>query len=243
MVYFPKAELSCGRERHIMRMGSNTLSRDRIEVTADGVSICLNFSGNQPIKSFRNSMGYSYFVPGLPCYHSVVNTAHLVSGVVQVRDSRYELDHELGYLEKNWGSSFPDRYFWLHAVDRTDSQVSILFSQAEIQWLGRRFIRHVGHIRLYGWLIDIRDLIDLRIEIFNPDAGGLILRLMSRSIQLEIRITQGRRILFKGPRDGQLSRDIPHYADAMMDMSLGMGQTTRSLSLVGNYEYMRSDGL
>lgn len=238
MLCFPEAELSCDRARHIMWMGSNTLSTDRIEVHSEDILIRMNLTGNHPVQSYKNSMGYTYFVPGLPCYHSVVNTSHLVSGVVQHRGKEYALDDEMGYLEKNWGSSFPDRYFWLHALDPGDSEVGILFSQAEIRWLGRRFVRHVGHVRFDGKLIDFRDLANVRIEIFSPAPDMLMIRMNSKTLKVEIAISQGKRVLFKGPRNGQLSRDIPHHTDAIMHLTLSMRGIIRCFDLVGNYENM-----
>ncbi len=82
-------------------------------------------------------MGYSYYIPTLPCYHSVLNKSHLISGEIQYPDNNYLLDNALGYMEKNWGTSFPDNYFWMHAVDPTNPSISLLFSQAEIKWLGK----------------------------------------------------------------------------------------------------------
>jgi hypothetical protein len=236
ILYFPKSEISCDPNRHIIRMGNNMLTTELIRINSSNLNIHLNLSNNQPIQTFKNSMGYTYFIPNLPCYHSVMNSSHVVAGKIFYNDVRYTLDNEIGYLEKNWGTSFPETYFWLHAVDPTDRQVSLLFSRAEIKWLGQKFIKHIGHFHFDGKEIDLRDLKHFSYSSFMPSPENQILRITSKAISLEISILYRKKVKFKGPKEGQLSRDIYHYTDALINVCLIQNQKTRLFQLIGNFE-------
>ena len=238
IVYFAKDEISCDPRHHIVRMGKNTLSTNNIEIRTANMDIRLNLINNHPIRTFKNTMGYNYYVPSLPCYHSVLNTRHRVTGEIQYEKVEYTLHSETGYLEKNWGRSFPERYFWMHAVDPMDAEVSLLFSQAEIKWLGRKFIKHVGHLHFEENKIDLRALQNCSISMAPLRKDHLSIYMRSKTLQLEIDIAIGQGVLFKGPNQGSLSKDILHHTDALIDVRLSWQDKKRQFRLVGNIEHI-----
>jgi tocopherol cyclase len=236
LMHFPKDEVFCDSAQHLVHIGKHILSSKQIVINTEEMGINLSLMDNEPIQTFSNSMGYNYVIPNLPCYHSVLNKAHAVSGEISNKHTHYSLVNEMGYLEKNWGTSFPEKYIWLHAVDPKDSEVSLLFSQAEIVWFGRKFTRHVGHLHYDGKVLDLRKLKKCVVSISTISSQNQLIRISSTSIQLELSIALDQKILFKGPQDGILSREIVHHTDAVMDVSLSFGSQTRLFSLVGNYE-------
>ncbi len=236
LVCFPKDQVVLDRQQHIVRMGDNVLSTNTIDINLHELSINLQLMNNQRIDTLNNSMGYAYYVPTLPCYHSVLNTSHGVSGSIVHRSNEYAVNNEMGYLEKNWGTSFPDRYMWLHAVDPNDAETSLLFSRADIQWLGRTFTRHVGHMRLDGKHIDLRELSSVVISTHRAGPDTHIYRINSRSLQMDVSITVGHKVLLKAPELGSLSREIPHHIDALIEARVTHNGITRAFNLVGNYE-------
>lgn len=236
IVCFPKDQVTLDRHKHIVRMGDNVLSTDAIDIKMNELRMQLQLIDNQRIDTLNNSMGYAYYVPSLPCYHSVLNTSHGVSGSIVHKSKEYAIDNELGYLEKNWGTSFPDRYMWLHAVDPNNPEISLLFSCADIQWLGGTFTRHVGHMRFDGKHIDLRELSSVVISTHRADPDTYIYRINSRSLQLDVAITVGQKVLLKAPEHGSLSREIPHHIDALIEARITLSGVTRAFNLVGNYE-------
>lgn len=240
IMYFPKHDISFDTNRHIVRMGENHFTTDSIIISSDDIEMNLHLQNNHPIPTFKNSMGYSYFIPTLPCYHSVMNTAHLVSGSIRHSSKEYELDADLGYMEKNWGTSFPEKYFWLHAIDPFNPQISLLFSIADIQWLGKSFIKHVGHLRIEGEHIDLRALKDISISDMVIIENKRFVKIRSKELELDIWITYGNKVRFKGPYQGNMSRDIFHHTDALIGMSIKQNGKTRMHRLIGNFEHIDS---
>jgi hypothetical protein len=236
ILYFNKDEISCDPRNHSVWMGDNLLTTKSMNIASDDISLKLAMKNNHPIPTFKNSMGYAYYVPTLPCYHSVMNVSHHVSGEIHTANQSYQLEHELGYMEKNWGTSFPKRYCWLQAVDPLDSRTSLLFSQAEIDWIGSSFLRHVGHLRFDGKHIDLRELRKCTISNSILDETNHSIQLSGKNITLEIHISFQEKVIFKGPTDGNMSRDIIHHTDARIQVMLNQHGSLQEFTLVGNYE-------
>jgi tocopherol cyclase len=240
IIYFNRNEISFHPKEHIVRMGENLLTTESIQIHTNDIHMFLKLTNNQVTQTFKNSMGYYYFVPHLPCYHSVLNAAHQVSGEIQLKEARYVLNNENGYLEKNWGTSFPESYIWLHAVDPLDAKVSMLFSIAEIKWLGIKFLKHVGHFCFDDKQIDLRSLNNFAFTYQRPSKDNYQIQIKSSTLQIEISIALGNNILFKGPQGGKLSNDIIHFIDADIQIRLSENNKTRTFHLVGNFENIGS---
>jgi hypothetical protein len=236
LVYFPKNEVSCDIEKHIFRMGNNLLTTELIRIDINGLRIDLNLKSSQPFRTFKNSMGYTYFIPNLPCYHSVLNTAQSVSGEIQHKGLCYTLDHEMGYLEKNWGTTFPESYFWVHAIDPNNPAISLLFSRAKIVWLGKTYIKHVGYFCFDGQQIELRELKNFSVSNSNLGPENRSIQIRSASAHLDLALEYGREVLFKGPKDGALSRIIQHQTDASIKVSLIYENRSHQFQMVGNFE-------
>jgi hypothetical protein len=67
IIYFHRNEFSCDPERHIVRMGENLLTTEVIQIQTEDFTVHLKLVNNQVSTTFKNSMGYNYFFPNLPC--------------------------------------------------------------------------------------------------------------------------------------------------------------------------------
>jgi|GEM_PF-444271 len=239
IMYFDKNEVFCDPNRHVVRMGEHILTTNKIDINTKEIGIQLHLTNNQSIPTFKNSMGYSYVIPNLTCYHAILNKSHLVSGEIRTANTSFALDQDMGYLEKNWGTSFPENYIWLHAVDPADAKVNLLFSQAEIKWMGSTFFRHLGYLNFENEYIDLRLLKNSIVSSSFVSSEKQVIHISSKLIELEISIVLGEQVLFKGPEDGALRRDIIHYTDALIEVKLKQNAGIRLFHLVGNFENVR----
>ncbi len=58
-------------------------------------------------------MGWYSFVPSMECNHGVVTLGHNISGAVNVNEQVTDYSGGTGYIEKDWGTSFPESWLWL----------------------------------------------------------------------------------------------------------------------------------
>lgn len=242
LLLYPKNHISWKAKEHIIQIGNNYFSPEKIKIETNEIKVDLLLDNNQLIKTFKNSMGFHYFIPNLPCYHSVMNQSHLVSGEIYYQDKSYSLKSDWGYWEKSWGNSFPEDYCWIHAVDPKNKHVSLLFSMAKIKWMGKTFKKHLGIVKLGEREIDLRQLKGFTLEILLLTNNNHVIRIASNKIRIDISITIQHMALLKGPVKGNLSRDIIHHTDATMDVFINENDMTCMYRMIGNYENISSDG-
>jgi len=236
VLYYHKEVVICDPRKHEVRMGTQVFSPEQIHIQTEELTVDLKFSENELVKTLKNSMGYHYFIPNLPCYHAVCNASHRATGQIRATAGKFFLNNEKAYLEKNWGTSFPKQYVWLHAIDPLNTEVSLLISQAEIHWLGKKFLRHVGYLCLNGKQIDMRLMKRVESKFDEKNSDSQLIQFKSRDNELLLSIETNQQVTFLGPEAGALRRKIVHFTDVHVTMQLIQGKQSRTINLVGNYE-------
>jgi hypothetical protein len=113
---------------------------------------------------------------------------------------------------------------------------SVFCSHAELKWLGKKFIRHIGHFRMDGREIDLRKLRNFSFKKIDQNTQIQMIRIESKSLILDISIKIGKNVILKGPTNGELSRDIIHHTDAIIDVNMIIDDKIRQFQMVGNFE-------
>jgi len=86
-----------------------------------------------------NIMGPFSYIPNMECNHGVVSMHHKINGSITLDDEIYEYIDDIGYIEKDWGTSFPNRYIWLQGNHFSKPNTSFMLSVANIPFLGLNF--------------------------------------------------------------------------------------------------------
>jgi tocopherol cyclase len=55
-------------------------------------------------------MGWYSYVPFMECKHGVVSMSHQLSGELKMNGQRINFNDGKGYIEKDWGTSFPESW-------------------------------------------------------------------------------------------------------------------------------------
>lgn len=79
-----------------------------------------------------NIMGIFSYVPYMECNHEVVSMNHWVNGVLMINDKEINWGNGSGYIEKDWGRSFPKSYLWVQSNNFEYENVSFMCSMATI---------------------------------------------------------------------------------------------------------------
>ncbi len=94
-----------------------------------------------PVKLFSPGiMGWYSFVPFMECNHGVLSLIHSLKGKLTINDEEIDFTGGKGYIEKDWGQSFPSSYVWTQTNHFANKNVSYTGSVANIPWL-RSFFR------------------------------------------------------------------------------------------------------
>jgi hypothetical protein len=84
-------------------------------------------------------MGWYRYVPFMECYHGILSMSHGLQGSMTLDTSNIYFSHGKGYIEKDWGRSFPSAYIWLQSNHFSEKELSFMLSIARIPWLNGSF--------------------------------------------------------------------------------------------------------
>ncbi|MFU8792600.1 MAG: tocopherol cyclase family protein [Acholeplasmataceae bacterium] len=130
---------------------SVTIGQSRFSKTAIDLDISiddLSLSGHIDIKDITpiqrhllmpNIMGFFGYFSFMECYHGVVSLTHQIAGDLIFNDLVLSFTGGKGYIEKDWGKSFPRAYVWIQTNHFKEPSASFMFSYADIPFLGFYF--------------------------------------------------------------------------------------------------------
>jgi tocopherol cyclase len=95
-------------------------------------------------------MGPYAFVPFMECYHGILSMDHTIEGNLIIHEETVDFTGGKGYMEKDWGHSFPSAYIWMQTNHFSQSGISLKVSVAKIPWLGSSFVGFIAGL----WIND-----------------------------------------------------------------------------------------
>ena len=153
-------------------------------------------------------MGWYAYVPFMECFHGVVSTYHGLKGVLRLDDRPFDFTDGNGYIEKDWGTSFPRAWIWMQSNGFPSKDISCMLSVAEIPFLGRVFTGFLGFVQVGNRLIR-----------FGTYTGAKITTLEVSDREAKVVIEDGHHIIkftaetgssahLAAPRQGKMERKI-----------------------------------
>ena len=79
-----------------------------------------------------NIMGPFSYVPFMECNHAIICMKATTSGNLKLNSKTINFDNGMAYIEKDWGSSFPQKYLWCQANEFSTTNSSFMLSIASI---------------------------------------------------------------------------------------------------------------
>lgn len=128
-----------------------------------------------------NSMGWYAYIPVMECYHGVLSLRHDLQGFLEINNENINFDGGKGYMEKDWGTSFPSSWIWLQSNHFTDQSTSLMLSVARIPWRGRSFTGFIAGLWHKG-----------KLYRFATYTGAKINYIKSECAEISIRLSDGR---------------------------------------------------
>lgn len=190
-------------------IGENHFSYNGLELNMEGVaSGYLHYSDRTPYHYSwreRGVMGWYGYVPFMETYHGLLSLDHRVDGSMDIGGDIQIFQNGDGYIEKDWGTSFPSSWIWMQSNSFEEKGDSFMLSTAVIPWLGSSFIGHLAIIRIGGKTINLSTYKGGKIVEFNKIGKRVIMTLQSRSHTLKVDAVQGDSVHLKSPQSGLMT--------------------------------------
>ncbi|MBN2155563.1 MAG: hypothetical protein JW776_05935 [Candidatus Lokiarchaeota archaeon] len=147
---FPLSEFYAEKDKFMITVGNNQFSRNDIHLDIDSpipIKGDLEFSDFTLLeRSIINPgvMGPFTWLPFMETKHGVLSMNHTIQGILQIQDKNINFSNGKGYIEKDWGTSFPSNWIWMQSNHFNDANKSFMFSMAKIRYLGWKFTGFLG---------------------------------------------------------------------------------------------------
>ncbi|MGB8020968.1 MAG: tocopherol cyclase family protein [Candidatus Nanopelagicales bacterium] len=150
---FHLAEFRAERHRFDVRIGANRFDAAGMHLDLPGLRAEVRFGPVVPWPVTLRSpgaMGWYAWVPTMECYHEVVSLDHDLIGWIDDGSGRRDLAGGRGYIEKDWGTAFPQGYVWMQTNHFGMPGASLVASTALIPWRWSAFRGDLVALRVPG---------------------------------------------------------------------------------------------
>jgi len=201
----------------------NHFSEQLLQVNLPGIKANLQFSGNVPWPNRWYSpgiMGPYTFLPFMECYHGIVSMDHSVNGQIEVNGEVHDFGNGRGYIEKDWGQSFPSAYVWLQTNHFSQSGISLKVSVAKIPYMGYSFVGFIAGLWLGNQLIQFTTYNQSVLRKSAIDVGKVELVMENKSFRLEIHVQREPTTALASPILGLMDGRIEESMNALAEVNL-----------------------
>lgn len=165
-------------------------------------------------------MGWYSYVPFMQCKHGVISISHNLKGSININGEIINFDKGRGYIEKDWGTSFPEDWLWIHSNTFENSDASLMISVANIPWMNKYFIGFTSFLYYDGKLINFSSYNKSKISKIEKNNNEIFIKLENSKFILETDVYINNYGKLKAPALGEMNRNINESISSELNLKL-----------------------
>jgi hypothetical protein len=210
-----------------LRIGPNRFTRETLSLDIDAADISirgsLHFDNLTPwpvTVASPGIMGWYAWVPLMQCYHGIVSLDHGIEGGLVLNDQPIDFVGGRGYIEKDWGRSFPSAWIWFQSNHFEQPGTSLTASVAIIPWIRRSFPGFIIGVWHDGVLYRFATYTGARIEKLDITDEQVRWVVCDRHHRLELEAIRAEGGLLQAPTTLDMGRRIAETLNATVRLAL-----------------------
>lgn len=217
-------------DRFDLRVGDNRFTRDIITLAIDRpeqrIAGSIRLVGRAPWPVTLTSpgiMGWYAWIPIMECYHGVVSLDHSLEGSLTIDGRTIDFTGGRGYIEKDWGRSFPEAWIWFQSNHFETLGTSLTASIAIIPWWRTSFPGFIIGLWHEGRLYRFATYTGARTERLAVSEHTVDWLVSDKAYRLEMYVTQGPDSQFgllKGPDIAEMGKRVAETLSATVETRL-----------------------
>ena len=214
-VNYDIGEFDYNHHPFMIKVGNNIFSKEGIHIDIKAEDININgdikYSNNKNIDTdFMNPniMGPFSYVPFMECNHAILSMQNNTNGLININDYEMKFDNDMGYIEKDWGISFPKTYIWCQGNNFKKTNASFMLSIADVPFKMFKFrgiicVLVIGDKEYKFTTYNNARLIEYGV---NKDSLNITLKKGDLQINLKSFFDKGQKL--SAPVKGKMEKDI-----------------------------------
>lgn len=218
---FPMAQFKAREEPFFLQVGDNTFSREgislRIPSTRNGDKHSLELFCDITFGEFTQLprsifsptiMGPFSYLLFMECIHGVASLHHSLGGSLHMNGKAVCFDGGVGYIEKDWGQSFPSSYVWLQSNHFHERPSGLFFSWADIPLGPARFPGFICHLWIQGKHHRFATYNGASCTIHEMSESKVSITLRKNKKSLSMMASADQKGVLSAPKNGRMDHQI-----------------------------------
>ncbi len=165
-------------------------------------------------------MGWYGFIPFMECYHDVLSLDNDIEGQLEIDGKLIDFNKGKGYLEKDWGVSFPKEWVWLQSNHFASNRISLTCSIAIIPWINREFTGFICGLYWNKRLYKFSTYNGSSIKKAEKKSNGFLISLANKEHQIDIAVKKSHGGTLYSPKIGVMCGEIEESVTSEVTVSL-----------------------
>ena len=229
-VKFLSSSFKVGKGEFQLNMEGNHFSSSKLRLDIPGFKGEIEFENQVQWRKKLYSpgiMGPFSFMPFMECYHGILSMDHTVKGSLTIDGKEIDFNNGRGYMEKDWGRSFPIAYFWMQSNHFSKEGVSLKASIAKIPFAKRKFVGFIAGLWLDGKLIRFTTYNASKLIRSFADENTVEIKMKNPKYILHINATRGETTELASPILGFMDGRVEESMTAVLEVKLIEKKTGR----------------
>ena len=200
-----------------IKIGNNYFSLDNIHIDIVdrdnniyikgdiGYCECININTS---RLSPNIMGIFSYVPFMECNHAIINMRNRTNGIININDREINFDDGIGYIEKDYGYSFPKKYIWIQGNDFFKQDAAFMISIADIPFKLFHFRGFICSLIVDGCEYRFASYNNSKILKYYVDDKKINIILKKGKYRLKVYSKYGDGLKLIAPVKGDMSKEI-----------------------------------
>jgi tocopherol cyclase len=226
-VTYPVNEFTFSKDELNVKIGNSEFTNNYIslDINHDNLKIKgkLAYCNTTPYPGTLFSpgiMGWYSFIPFMECKHGIVSVNHEIDGQIAINETITDFQGGKGYIEKDWGTSFPETWIWIQGNNFSDTGTSFQFSVAKIPWLGKFFIGFIAFLYYNKRYYLFSTYNNSVISEISHSENSIDILIKNKNFALQINARKSTFGELMAPVSGKMTRRIKESIDSEVSLRL-----------------------
>ena len=226
-VDYPINDFQFGMNPFYVRIGNSIFSKEGIYIDIKDnaqdlrVSGNINYSRSENIKtSFFNPniMGPFSYIPNMECNHAILCMKNKTDGLISLNGKEMNFNDGIGYIEKDWGCSFPKSYIWCQGNHFQNSDASFMLSIANIPFRFFAFTGIICVLKIGNKELKFTTYNNTKLREYNVDDINVTLKKGSYLFNIKSQSNSGLKLT--APVKGKMEKEIKESISSTITVTL-----------------------
>ena len=199
-----------------IRIKNNTFSDQAINLNLKNenynIKVDLKYLPFQTLNT--DIMGPFKHLPKMECKHNVFSMKHLINGTITINGKEYLFNNDLGYIEGDYGVSFPNKYIWIQSNNLNNG--AFFLSIATIPYFKISFTGLIASLMIGSKEYRFATYNFSKILKNTYDH----IKIKKGKLTLDIYIKDSDKLILSAPKNGHMTRKVYESMEATIEVVL-----------------------